>query len=193
MRCRGHKKVTSRHFTIIRTPTLNTSYETCTKTDTGFALKESRHMFTYVSVFQPGFRGTSGFRRNGLKFPGTKFATTLLCGCSNKDTWIIAWGSTSNANICGIFRCSKKIEKHWRTSCTCLTTIEVGSNFKPIQTSFKNCAHVFRKSNSTRIVAKFYKFGTTITEREVWKNNAMLCQFWGTKQHFLYFQELKMA
>jgi len=50
------------------------------------------------------------------KLPGTKFATTVLCRCSNIDTWIIAWGSMSNANICGSFRCSwTKVEKHWST------------------------------------------------------------------------------
>jgi len=27
--------------------------------------------------------GCQGFRRNRPKFPGTKFATTVLCGCSN--------------------------------------------------------------------------------------------------------------
>ena len=34
--------------------------------------------------------GCQGFRRNRPKLPGTKFATTVLCGCSNIDTWIIA-------------------------------------------------------------------------------------------------------
>ena len=34
--------------------------------------------------------GCQGFRRNGPKLPGTKFATTILCCCSNIDTWIIA-------------------------------------------------------------------------------------------------------
>jgi len=53
-----------------------------------------------------------GFRRNRQKLPGTKFATTVLCGCSNTDTWIIAQGSMSNANIYGRFRCSKMVEKH---------------------------------------------------------------------------------
>jgi len=34
--------------------------------------------------------GCQGFRRNRPKLPETKFATTVLCGCSNIDTWIIA-------------------------------------------------------------------------------------------------------
>jgi len=29
---------------------------------------------------------------------------------SRKDEWIIAWGSMSNASICGRFLCSKKVE-----------------------------------------------------------------------------------
>ena len=44
----------------------------------------------YARVFQLGFRGTSGFRewlpgvpRNRSNLPGTKFATTVLCSCSN--------------------------------------------------------------------------------------------------------------
>ena len=45
-----------------------------------------------------------------------KFPATVLCGCSNINTLIIAWGSTSNANICGRFRCRKKVEKHGPSS-----------------------------------------------------------------------------
>jgi len=56
--------------------------------------------------------GCQGFRRNRQKLPGAKFATTVLCGYSNIDTWIIAQGSMRNANIYGRFRCSKIIEKH---------------------------------------------------------------------------------
>jgi len=73
-------------------------------------------LFAWCSVFQLGFRGTSGFRKclTGVppKLSRTKFTTTVLCGCSNIDTWIIAQGSMSNANICERFHCSKKVEKH---------------------------------------------------------------------------------
>jgi len=82
--------------------------------------------------------GCQGFRRNRPKLPATKFATTVLCGCSNAPVsqypyhyeshwklcyqmlWLIApfvsrnpmpQGSMSNANICWRFCCSKKIEK----------------------------------------------------------------------------------
>jgi len=34
--------------------------------------------------------GCQGFRRNRPKLPGTKFAITVLCGCSNIDTLIVA-------------------------------------------------------------------------------------------------------
>ena len=57
--------------------------------------------------------GCEGFHRNRLNLPGTKFATTVLCGCSSIDTWIIAQISTSKANICGKSRCSKEVEKFW--------------------------------------------------------------------------------
>jgi len=67
------------------------------------------NIISYTSYFQPGFR------RNRPNLPGTKFATTVLCGCSNKDTWIIALGSMPNGNIRGSFRWSKKVEKHCRT------------------------------------------------------------------------------
>jgi len=56
--------------------------------------------------------GCQGFRRNRPKLPGAKFATTVLCGCNNIETWIIALGSMSNANIYGRFRCNKMVEKH---------------------------------------------------------------------------------
>jgi len=56
--------------------------------------------------------GCQGFRRNRPKLPGTKFATTVLCGCCNIDTWIIVLGSVSNANIYGRFPCSEMVEKH---------------------------------------------------------------------------------
>jgi len=56
--------------------------------------------------------GCQGFPRNRPKLPGMKFATTVLCSCSNIDTWTIALGSMSNANIHIRFRCSKKVEKH---------------------------------------------------------------------------------
>jgi len=49
------------------------------------------------------------FRRNKPKLPGTKFATTVLCGCNNMDNWIIAQVSMSNANICGRPHCQKKL------------------------------------------------------------------------------------
>jgi len=32
---------------------------------------------------------------------------------SRIDTWIVAQGSMSNANICRRLPCSKKVEKHW--------------------------------------------------------------------------------
>jgi len=56
--------------------------------------------------------GCQGFPRNRPKLPGTKFATTVLCGCSNIDTWTIAYGSMSNANVYGRLRCRKMVEKH---------------------------------------------------------------------------------
>jgi len=57
-------------------------------------------------------RGCQGFHRNRTKLPEAKFATTVLCGCSNMDTWIIVLRSMSNANIYGRFCCSKMVEKH---------------------------------------------------------------------------------
>jgi len=56
---------------------------------------------TRVNVFQPwGYSsGCQEFRRNRLNLSVTKFATTLLCGYSNIDTWIIAQGSMSNAYL----------------------------------------------------------------------------------------------
>ena len=71
------------------------------------------------SVFQPEFREwlpgvppkQAEIRRNRPKLPGTKFANTFLCGCSNINAWINAWDSASNANMCGKFRCSQKVEK----------------------------------------------------------------------------------
>jgi len=56
--------------------------------------------------------GCQGFRRNRPKLPGAKFATTVLCGCSNIGTWIIVLRSMTNANIYGRFRCRKMVEKH---------------------------------------------------------------------------------
>jgi len=50
------------------------------------ALRDSS---VYISVFQPGFRGIPGFRErpgvplNRAKVPGTKSASTVLCGCSS--------------------------------------------------------------------------------------------------------------
>ena len=35
---------------------------------------------------------------------------------SETDTWITAQGSMSNANICGRFRCSERVEKHLPTT-----------------------------------------------------------------------------
>jgi len=73
-----------------------------------------RAMFFNRSSAEPlgSASGCQKFRRNRPKLPGTKFATTVLCGCSNIDTWIIAQGLMSNANIYGRFRCSKMVEKH---------------------------------------------------------------------------------
>jgi len=56
--------------------------------------------------------GCQGFRRNRPKLPGAKFATTVLCGYSNIDTWTIVLRSITNANIYGRFCCSKMDEKH---------------------------------------------------------------------------------
>jgi len=67
-----------------------------------------------INVFQPG-SGCQGFRRNRPKLPGTKLATTVLCGCCNIDTWIIAQSFMSNANSCGMFHCRKRVEKDWTT------------------------------------------------------------------------------
>jgi len=47
-------------------------------------------MSTTVFFNQGSANGFQGFRRNRPKLPGTKFATTVLCCCSNIDTWIIA-------------------------------------------------------------------------------------------------------
>jgi len=33
--------------------------------------------------------GCRGFRRNKPKLSGTKSSTTVLCSCSNTDTWVI--------------------------------------------------------------------------------------------------------
>jgi len=53
--------------------------------------------------------GCQGFPRNRPKLRETKFAATVLRRCSNIDAWIIAYGSMSNANICGRFPCSKMV------------------------------------------------------------------------------------
>jgi len=42
------------------------------------------------SESQGSTSGSQGFRRNRPNLPGTKFVTTVLCGCSSIDTWIIA-------------------------------------------------------------------------------------------------------
>jgi len=50
-----------------------------------------KHIIVYGGVFRPGFREQlPGVPPKQPKLPGTKFATTVLCRCSNFDTWIIA-------------------------------------------------------------------------------------------------------
>jgi len=68
---------------------------------------------TTVFFIRGSASGHQGFRRNSSKLSGTKFPTKVLSGYSSMDTWIIAQGAVSNANICGRFRCSRKVEKHW--------------------------------------------------------------------------------
>jgi len=62
--------------------------------------------------------------QNFLKVPGTTFAThnyvvipILLfhrfIAESRIDTWIMAYGSMSKANVCNRLPCSKTVEKHW--------------------------------------------------------------------------------
>jgi len=78
--------------------------------------------YTTATVFQPRFCGTSGFRKwlPGLPLKLTEFAWDKIH--NHSSMWLqqyihlyLAQGSMSNANICGGFRCSKKVEKHCYT------------------------------------------------------------------------------
>ena len=108
--------------------------------------------------FNRGFakpQGSAGgcqmFRRNRPKLHGTKFSTTVLCGCSNITVslplWIalktlfincfdfvlpLCYGSLRQRvpeqhKICGRFRCSKKVETHCSrfsiVECDCTTIV----------------------------------------------------------------------
>jgi len=81
--------------------------------------KISRRSFVNMSATNTTLSGllfsTGGFTEPQGWLPGAppkqaEIATTVLCGCSNIDTWIIAQGSMSNVNICWRFHCSKMVE-----------------------------------------------------------------------------------
>jgi len=97
--------------------------------------------------------GCQGFWQNRPNLPGTKLATTVQCSFNNTTvskylkmhTSIIAQGSMSNANICGRFCCSNKVEKHY-SNVYCYTHVlsrEGGGSYFAKLVIQRNCFYSF--------------------------------------------------